>query len=119
MIKETAVTYPTILRLSFVFGLTLNNTSIPIPEFTNSPAHTAGKLKRFSRYNCVSNTLEAQLGINPVKVQRNMEALGYFKRKMRKVSMPMHSIAVFNNSPMTNNHIVIVKVCFRAEIRIP
>ena len=76
-IRDTQVTYPIILKLFNLLGFTLKSTNIPIPELANKPAHTAGKLNKLSRYNCVNKTLEAQLGINPVKVHKKMEALGY------------------------------------------
>ena len=57
-----------IIKFSFRFLLTLNNTARPTPELTNKPAIKVPSVITFDTYSSLITIEEAQLGINPIKI---------------------------------------------------
>ena len=77
-----------ILMFSFISLFSLNNTIMAIPEPVKTPASIDPKLIDELKYNSVIKILEAQLGINPIKLDIKGLKREFFKRSLLILSVP-------------------------------
>ena len=118
---DSAIKYKiaSILTLSFTFLLTLNNTKIATPVPVNNPAKHEENDMILSIYNWVRKTLDAQLGIRPIKLDIKGLRKLFFKNSFSIAFLPKKLIPTFNKNVINiiNNSMLIV--CLIDDFNIP
>ena len=72
-----------------MFLFTLQRIRIPTPAPTNNPASMVETVITPDKYNCVSKTEDAQLGISPIIPAKIGPRIGLFKIRFAIVSSPI------------------------------
>ena len=98
--------------------LFLNNTTSPTPAPTNNPDNIVETFIIFSKYNLVNITDEAQFGINPINPAIIGPNIGLLVTNVAIASSPIIVINIFTTNVIINIKIVIVPVCFNADLTI-
>ena len=91
VITPIPYTSPRILKFSFIFLFDLNSTNIATPLPVNNPDIIDAKFIELLRYNSVSITLDAQLGISPIKLVMNGDINVSFNNSLDRYSSPNSS----------------------------
>ena len=80
-----------------MFLLVLNNTNMPTPAPVNKPDINDPNVIALLKYNSVITTLDAQLGINPTKLDTKGPNIESFKNNVCKNSSPKKNKIVLIN----------------------
>lgn len=112
---ENTIIVRTIKRFSFRWWFCLNSTNIPTPEPHSKPAIQLPKVITFSKYSSVIMTLEAQLGINPIRLMISGDSILLFSVKVIIISL---SIMEFRKMLIIKIKKVIFKVWKRLDFKI-
>ena len=80
-----------IVKFSFRFLFVLNNTSIATPLPVSRPDIIDAKFIELDKYNSVNITLDAQLGISPIKLVINGDISVSFSSNFDRYSSPNSS----------------------------
>lgn len=96
-----------IVKFSFIFLFDLNNTRIATPLPVSNPDITEAKFIELLKYNSVSITLDAQLGIKPIKLVMNGDIIVSFNNSFGRYS-----------SPNSSNTRVIINVAMKMNINV-
>ena len=96
-----------IVKFSFIFLFDLNNTRIATPLPVSNPDITEAKFIELLKYSSVSITLDAQLGIKPIKLVMNGDISVSFSNSFDKYS-----------SPNSSNTSVIMNVAMKMKINV-
>ena len=110
---------PKIIKFSFKFLLYLNSTNKAIPLLTKSPEINEPNDIALFKNSSVIITLEAQLGIRPIKLITNGPKRLSFKNIDEIIVLSKVSIIKVITKLIRNINIKICKVCLNAEINMP
>ena len=97
-----------IFIFSFKFLFTLNNTSNPTPAFASNPAIKIEAVIKFSTYNLVIITEDAQFGIKPINPAITGPKILLFIIKLDNVSSPIKCITRFKTNVIISINIKIL-----------
>lgn len=113
---ENNININKIMMFSLIFLFCLNNINNPNPEPVRSPEMQLPKGIIFSRYNCVIITLDAQLGIKPIRL--DIMGLNILLLLMNVVNVSL-SIIIFNKIFIIRINIDIFIVWIILDLIIP
>ena len=102
-----------------MFLLTLNKTSKATPLPVNKPDIKDPNEIILLKYNSVIITLEAQFGINPIKLDKIGPKILFLNIMLPKFSSPIKYITIFKMNELKTINKPTFNVCFIEDIIIP